>query len=202
MTSSDTNINVKEMPQPVAEPAVVGLIGIVVATLVLGATDVGWASHTDKSLMIPWVLCLGATAQLIAGILDFKRNNIFGGTAFTTYSLLWYSIALTQYITIFTDVAFDITHYALGLIGFLIFSIILTIASTLVNKTFFGILALIDLALIGLVANILFETPIEPVGVLLLMITGLASYAALAVLLNVMRGKVVLSQGSPIWKPE
>ena len=202
MSDTETNVNIKETPMPVAEPAVLGLIGILVATLVLGATDVGWASHTDKSLMIPWVLFLGATAQLIAGILDFKRNNIFGGTAFTTYSLLWYSIAMTLYITIFTDVAFDIKHYAFGLIGFLIFSIILTIGSLLVNKTFFGILFLIDIALVGLVSNILFGTPVEIVGILLLMITLLSSYAALAVLLNVMRGKVVLSQGSPIWKPK
>jgi succinate-acetate transporter protein len=185
----------------VAEPATLGLIGLAIAALVLGSTDLKLTSTSYKSLIIPWTLFLGATAQLIAGIMDFKRNNIFGATAFTTYSLLWYSVSLTLYITIFTGISFDLSHYAFGLLGFLIFSIILTIASTMVNKTFFTILLFIDLAILTLVLNILYKTPTEFVGVFLILVSIFSFYGAMGVLINTMSGKIIIPLGKAIWKP-
>ena len=199
-TRSESDI--KKLSIVVAEPASLGLIGLAVASLVLASTDLKLASSTSKSLMIPWTLFLGATAQLIAGVMDFKRNNIFGATTFTTYSLLWYSVSLTLYITIFTGVVFDLTHYAFGLIGFLIFSIILTVASIMTNKTFFSILMFIDLAILSLVLNILFKTPVELVGVFLILVSVLSFYGAAAVLINNMSGKTILPLGKYIWKPK
>ena len=101
-------------PKPfAADPAVLGLTGLAVAALVLAAGDLGLASVSAKSLMIPWTLMLGATAQLIAGIIDFRRNNMFGATAFTTYSLLWYAVSITLFITIYTGAEFDIIDLAI-----------------------------------------------------------------------------------------
>ena len=184
-----------------AEPAPLGLIGLAVAALVLAGTDLGFSSAAAKSLMIPWTIFLGATAQLIAGIMDFRRNNIFGATAFTTYSLLWYSVSLTLYITIFTGAEFDITHYAHGLLGFLFFSLILTAASLMTNKTFIAILIGIDLAIFSLVLHILAETSEALVGVFLVMVSLLSFYGAAAILINTMAGTPVLPMGGPVWKP-
>jgi uncharacterized protein len=185
-----------------AEPAPLGLIGLAVAALVLGFTDLGWVPESaDKSLMIPWTIFLGATAQLIAGIVDFRRNNIFGATAFTTYALLWYSVSLTLIITIFTDANFTLEHYAHGLTGFLFFSLILTVASSMTNRVLFGILIFIDLAIFALVGHILWDWGAEPVGVFLLVVSALSFYGAAAVLINNMAGKIVLHMGDPVWKP-
>ena len=150
--------------------------------------------------MIPWTLFLGATAQLIAGIMEFKRNNIFGATTFTTYSLLWYSVSLTLIITIFYDIKFDFTHYAYGLIGFFIFSMILTIASLMTNKTFFVILIFIDIAIISLVLNILIKSPVEFVGGSLLVVSIFSFYGAAGVLINNMSGKNIIPLGKAFWK--
>ena len=184
-----------------AEPAPLGLIGLAVAALVLGLTDLGWASAADKSLMVPWTLFLGATAQLIAGIIDFRRGNIFGGTAFTTYSLLWYAVSLTLFITIFTDAAFDLTHYAHGLIGFLVFSLILTVAATMTNTVLFVVLVGIDFAIFFLVGQLLGGWPSEPVGVSLLAVSASSFYGAGAVLINRMAGRTVVPVGPAFWKP-
>ena len=205
MTEKDTiksETIVKSLPILAAEPAPLGLIGLAIAALVLASTDLKLASSAAKSLMIPWTLFLGATAQLIAGIMDYKRNNIFGATAFTTYSLLWYSVSLTLFITIFTGVKFDITHYAYGLIGFLIFSIILTVASLMTNKTLFAILLFIDLAIFALVLNILCKTAAEIVGVFLVLVSVFSFYGAAGVLLNNMAGKTVLPLGKAIITPK
>lgn len=184
-----------------AEPAALGLIGLAVAALVLASTDLGLASGTAKSLMIPWVLCFGATAQIIAGIMDFKRNNIFGATVFSTYAMTMYAIALTLFITIFTGVEFDTTHYAFGLIAILAFSLIATTASLMTNKVLFAILIAVDLAVISLILHYLYGASALPAGIFLLITSILSFYAAAAVLLNTMAGKTVLPLGSAMWKP-
>lgn len=192
---------IKTPPPKTAEPAALGLIGLAVAALVLTSTDLGFASSTAESLMIPWTLFLGATAQLVAGIMDFRRDNIFGATAFTTYSMLWYSVSLTLFITIFTDVSFDITHYAYGLLGFLFFSMILTAASLMTNKVLVLVLAYIDLAILTLVTHILWGTPTLLVGIALLFVSLFSFYGAAGVLLNNMADREVLPLGEPIWNP-
>ena len=81
-----TDVNVKALP--VADPAALGLIGLAVAALLLGSVYLQLVSSVpSKSLMIPWILFFGATAQLIAGGIEFKRNNIFGATVFSVYAM-------------------------------------------------------------------------------------------------------------------
>ncbi len=203
MSKNASEVTIKELPMSVCEPAPLGLIGLAIAALVLGVHDMGWLDAAlDKSMMIPWTLCLGATAQLIAGIMDFKRKNIFGATAFTTYSLLWYSVTLTLVIAIFGGVSPNMEHYALGLIGFLIFSLILTVATTMLNKTLFGILVFIDLAIFALVLHTLMDTDAIFVGIPLLAVSALSFYGAAGGLLNTMAGKPLLPMGKAIWTPK
>jgi len=191
---------VKDFPMFTAEPAALGLIGLAVAALVLASADLGLTS-SSKSLMIPWVLFFGATAQLIAGTMEFKRKNIFGATVFTTYAMTMYSIALTLFITIFADVEFDITYYAYGLIAILIFSIIATVASLMTNKIFFSILIFVDLAVLILIAHYLYNVSAMPAGIFLLLTSAFSFYGASAILLNTMANKTILPLGNSIWKP-
>ena len=180
-----------------------GLTGLAVAALVLASADLGFTS-ANKALMIPWAIFLGATAQLIAGIMDFRRGNMFGATAFTTYSLLWYSVGVTLFLIYFKDpnIAIDIKHYGWGLVGFLIFSLILTAASLMTNKVLFGILVFIDLAIGALAAHYLLSgIPEFPVGVFLIGVSLLSFYGVAAVLLNTMAGRTILPMGKAFWAP-
>ncbi len=195
-----SNTNLNSVMTIYAEPAALGLIGLAIATLVLGAADLGLTSNVSKSLMIPWILFFGATAQLIAGLVEFKRNNIFGATVFTTYSMTMYTIAITIAITIFTDVTFDINHYVYGLIGVLLFSLMATTASLIINKALFGILIAVDLAVILLILHYLFGFSSMLAGIFLLLTSALSFYASTAILLNTMIGKNILPLGTPLWK--
>jgi uncharacterized protein len=188
---------------PVAEPAAFGLIGLAVAALVLAAADLKLASGVEKSLMIPWVLMFGATAQLIAGAMEFKRNNVFGATVFSVYAMTMYSIAITLFINNSTFVSKgDITYYAYGLIGILIFSLIATVASLMTNKALFGILIAVDLAVGLLIPHYLYEMSSQPAGVFLLVTSVLSFYTAAAIILNTMAGKSILPLGKAIWSPK
>ncbi len=195
---------VKDLPMPVAEPAPLGLLGLAVAAIVLGLTDLYLAPGV-KSEMIPWTIFLGATAQLIAGIMDFKRKNIFGATAFTGYALLWYTVSLTLTIAIWGgDNKGTMNHYGFGLIGFLVFSLYMTIASLMTNKALFAIMLGIDGALITLIPNVLLGStifPTWPCGVFLIYTSVASFYGAAGVLLNTMAGKPILPLGKAIWVP-
>ena len=197
-----TDVNVKVLP--VADPAALGLIGLAVAALILGAVDLQLvASVPSKSLMIPWILFFGATAQLIAGAIEFKRNNIFGATVFSVYAMTMYSIALTLVINNSSALnPGNMSHYAYGLVGILIFSLIATVASLMTNKVLFAILIAVDLAVALLIPHYLFEMSAQPAGVFLILTSVLSFYAAAAIILNTMAGKTVLPLGKPLWIPK
>jgi succinate-acetate transporter protein len=186
----------------VAEPAALGLLGLAIAALVLASADLKLASGLEKSLMIPWVVMFGATAQLIAGTMEFKRNNIFGATVFSIYSMTMFSIAITLFINNSTILnKGDITYYAYGLIGILFFSLIATVASLMTNKTLFAILIAVDLAVAFLIPHYLYEMSSVPAGAFLLLTSVLSFYGAGAILLNTMAKRTILPLGKPLWKP-
>ena len=195
------DIFIKELPEISTEPASLGLFGLAVAALILGVTYMGFADPQHNALLIPWVLFFGATAQFVAGIMEFKRNNIFGATVFTFFSMAMYSIALTAYINAFTEVTVDTNHYVAGLIAVVIFLLIVTFASMMTNKVLFSIVVVVDLAIPVLVAHYLWGYSGVVAGIFLLLTSALSFYAAAAVLLNTMAGKTILPLGSPIWEP-
>ncbi len=198
--TTNSDVTIKSIPFTIAEPAALGLFGLAVAAFVLGAADLGLTS-SSKSLMIPWILMFGATAQLIASVMDFKRKNIFGATVFGIYSMTMYAIAITLIIAIFTDTA-QIIHYAFGLIAILFFSIIATVASLMTNKVLFAILIAVDLAVISLIPHYLNGISSQPAGVFLMVTSALSFYGAGAVLINTIAGKTIIPLGKPLWKPK
>jgi len=184
-----------------AEPAALGLTGLGVAALVIGSGYLELTSGVDKILMVPWILFFGACAQLIAGVTDFKRNNIFGATVFSVYALAMFSIALTLFFIIFGGVNFDIAHYGYGLIAILAFSLIATVASLLAHKILFFILIVVDIAVIGLIFHYLAGAPTFLGGLFLILTSILSFYAVAAILMNTMAKKTILPLGEPFWKP-
>lgn len=81
-----------EEKKKTANPAPLGLLGFGMTTILLNLHNVG---IFPLSIMIAAMgFALGGTAQLIAGILEFKQGNTFGGTAFVAYGMFWWSLVL------------------------------------------------------------------------------------------------------------
>ncbi len=79
-------------------PAVVGLGGFGMTTLILQFHNLGWIGIGP----VLWLgLCFGGTAQLIAGLLEFRTGNNFGFCAFSGYGAFW--IALCFYVIFGTN---------------------------------------------------------------------------------------------------
>lgn len=136
-----------------ADPSALGLFGLAMVTLVASSQKLGLTDGT--SYMIPWAIFLGAFAQLFACINDSKKNNVFGTTAFGGYAFFWFAVATTWLIKLGffgESLALDADPKQLGFafIGYLIFSVYMTIGAMETHKVLFIIFFLIDLLFLGL----------------------------------------------------
>ena len=73
-----------------ANPGPLGLLGFGMTTVLLNLHN---AEIIELSVVIVAMgFALGGAAQIVAGILEFKFGNTFGGTAFTAYGFFWWSL--------------------------------------------------------------------------------------------------------------
>jgi succinate-acetate transporter protein len=73
-----------------ANPAPLGLMGFGMTTVLLNIHNAGF--YPISSMILSMGLFFGGAAQVIAGMLEFKKGNTFGLTAFTSYGLFWMSL--------------------------------------------------------------------------------------------------------------
>lgn len=76
-----------------ADPAPLGLVGFAATTLVLSVTNAGLVSPSVVYAVLPLALFYGGLAQFVAGVIEFRRGNTFGATAFPTYGAFWMAYA-------------------------------------------------------------------------------------------------------------
>jgi len=190
----------------VADPTPLGLFGLAMVTLVASSAKLGLTSGV--SFVIPWAIFLGASAQLYASIQDAKKNNMFGATAFGAYAFFWYSVAFSWLIQsgLFgAELAekVDVKQLGIAFIGYLIFTLYMTIGSLATNKVLFLIFFFIDFLFIGLSFSTLGVMPEfmhNVAAVSELTIALLSFYGSAAIVINNQLGKVVLPLGKPLYK--
>ena len=68
-------------------PAPLGLMGFGMTTILLNLHNAGF--FPVASVILAMGLFYGGLAQVIAGILEFRKGNTFGLTAFTSYGFFW-----------------------------------------------------------------------------------------------------------------
>ena len=135
--------NTQKIKIVTADPSALGLFGLAIITLVASSQKLGITSGV--SLVLPWAIFLGATAQLFACINDFKHDNTFGATAFGAYAFFWYAMGFTWLIQngVFGEklaAAADTKQLAFAFLGYLIFTIFMTIGAMETHKVLFTIL--------------------------------------------------------------
>jgi len=73
-----------------ANPAPLGLAAFGMTTVLLNIHNAGFFAL--GSMILAMGIFYGGIAQVIAGILEYKKGNTFGVTAFTSYGLFWLSL--------------------------------------------------------------------------------------------------------------
>ncbi|RLF48612.1 MAG: hypothetical protein DRN20_04200 [Thermoplasmata archaeon] len=75
--------------KPYANPAPLGLMGFGMTTVLLNLHNIG--IYPLDSVVLALGIFYGGFAQILAGVMEFKRGNTFATTAFTSYGLFWLS---------------------------------------------------------------------------------------------------------------
>lgn len=188
----------------VADPSALGLFGLAMVTLVAASQKLAWT--TGLSLVIPWAVFLGAFAQLMACVYDFKHNNVFGATVFGAYGLFWISMATAWLIKMgaFGSLlagAADGKQLGVAFVGYFIFSLFGTIAAVETNKVILSIMVLIDVLFACLSLDALGLGGHWAHGIAAwteLAISMLGFYGSGATFLNKFFGKAFLPLGKPL----
>jgi succinate-acetate transporter protein len=82
----------KKMSEKSANPAALGLLGFGMTTVLAQFVHNVRLGSVD-GMILGMALAYGGLAQVIAGIMEYKKGNTFGTVAFTSYGLFWWSYA-------------------------------------------------------------------------------------------------------------
>jgi uncharacterized protein len=73
-------------------PAPLGLLGFGTTTVLLNFHNAGY--YELNSMVLAMGICYGGIAQIIAGMMEWKKGNTFATTAFVSYGFFWLSLVV------------------------------------------------------------------------------------------------------------
>jgi succinate-acetate transporter protein len=180
----------------IADPAPLGLAAFALTTFVLSMFNSGLVSDKGEPIVFGLALAYGGLAQLLAGMWEFKNNNAFGATAFTSYGAFWLSFWAFNvfYADKITDKV-DLGHaVGLYLIGWGIFTAYMFIASLRVSVAVAVVFILLAATFIvlGIGESGANTSTVKIGGYIGLATAAAAWYASFAVVTNKTFGRIVL----------
>jgi uncharacterized protein len=135
-----------------ANPAPLGLMGFGLTTVLLNLHNAGLIGI--GSMILAMGIFYGGLAQIIAGVMEWKKKNTFGMVAFTSYGFFWISlVALILMPRFGIAEASDKNAMAAYLFIWGLFSVVLFIATFKMNRAimlvFFSLVILFMLLATG-----------------------------------------------------
>jgi succinate-acetate transporter protein len=182
--------------QKPANPAVVGLAGFGMTTMLLQFHNVGWMSLGP----VVWAgLIFGGLAQLVAGFQESKTGNNFGYCAFTGYGCFWISLALLLLGNQFKIYPSTPTDLGWFLVGWTAFTGILWVASLRVSAIHGIIFTLLLLGFVMLdVAHFGYPGLTKAAGYELILCALSAWYLMAHIIFADIFGRDILPVGRPL----
>jgi uncharacterized protein len=191
------NESITQLKDTTANPAPLGLLGFGMTTVLLNLHNAGF--YELNSMVLAMGICYGGAAQIIAGIMEWRKSNTFAATAFISYGFFWLSlVTLIVLAKLGWGAPSDETAMAAYLAIWGVFTAVMFIGTLLLNRALqvvfaslailFFLLAIGDFT--GASAGFKHATGYEGI------FCGLsAMYAGLAHVLNELFGKIVLPLG-------
>jgi succinate-acetate transporter protein len=180
-----------------ANPAPLGLLGFGMTTVLLNIHNAGL--YPLGSMILAMGLAYGGLAQVIAGVMEFKKGNTFGTLAFSSYGLFWWSLVillLLPNLTLLTPAVSAPGDTAMAAYFFMwgVFTLLMFFGTLKANRA-------VQFVFASLVVLFFLLTAVRLTGNAdLLMITGIegiicgasAIYTGIAEVLNEVHGRTVL----------
>lgn len=182
-----------------ANPAPLGLMGFGMTTVLLNLHNAGLFEL--GTMILAMGIFYGGLAQVIAGIMEWKKNNTFGTTAFCSYGFFWLSLVA---LLVAPKIGWGKPPQTSAMVAYLfmwgIFTFVMFIGTLKLSKALqfvFGSLALLFLLLA--IADSTGSAAIKLIAGYEGIICGLsAMYAALSQVLKEIYGRTVAPIGRPV----
>ena len=177
-------------------PAPLGLLGFGMTTVLLNLHNAGF--YELNSMILAMGICYGGTAQVIAGIMEWKKGNTFATTAFISYGFFWLSLVALVGLPKLGFTATDDVGMSAYLAIWGLFTAVMFVGTFRLNRALqfvFGTLTVLFFLLAygdftGAGPGFKHATGFEGI------VCGVAAiYAGLAQVLNELAGKIVLPLG-------
>jgi len=131
---ADTTNDVRIIKDTTANPAPLGLMAFGTTTVLLNLANLGAFKVT--SMVLGMAIFYGGIAQVIAGIMEWKKNNTFGMVAFLSFGLFWLSfVALEVMPHMSKSLAPDAQAVGWYLITWGVFTGLMFVASLRINRS-------------------------------------------------------------------
>jgi uncharacterized protein len=192
---------VHSAPSPaIADPGPLGLAAFALTTFLLSVFNAHWTSgNSAGTAWLGYAFAYGGLVQLLAGMWEFRRGNVFASTAFSSYGAFW--IGLFVWIRVVPG-ALTATGHDLGwiLVAFAIFNLYMLLMATQVNAAVFGVFLFLQLTEIFLaIGNFASNATISQVGGYLGLVTALVAwYTSAAGISAGIGGRIQLPVGKPL----
>ena len=180
----------------IANPAPLGLAGFALTTFVLSFFNAGIMPAEGAVIVLPLALFYGGLAQFMAGMWEFKKDNTFGATAFTSYGAWWMFYALLEYSSHLGWLDFGehkLISMGLVLAAWAFFTFYMWIATFKLNKALWLIFLTLWITFALLALGDFFSPFFGTLGGYLgIVCASIAWYTSAAEVINEVHGKTVL----------
>ena len=187
---------ITQIKDTTANPAPLGLLGFGMTTVLLNLHNAGF--YELNAMILAMGICYGGLAQIIAGIMEWKKGNTFATAAFISYGFFWLSLVCLIGLPKLGFTVTNDTAMAAYLAMWGLFTGVMLVGTFRLNRALqvvFGTLTI----LFFLLAYAHFARPGEDfehfAGYEGLVCGFSAIYTGLAQVLNELYGKVVLPLG-------
>jgi succinate-acetate transporter protein len=174
-------------------PGALGLAAFGLNTILLQIHNLGWI---DSTMPLVYGMFWGGLAQIIAGIIDGKRGDTFGLTAFTSYGAFWMGLAFAFLFQWMGLVKLDSSGLAWTMVIWGIFTFFMTIGTLKMTFMHFFVFASLVVLFALLAAHFFGAISTLPAGIEGLFCGGAALYGAASVIINGKFGRTVLPLGT------
>jgi succinate-acetate transporter protein len=195
------NQSTTQIQDTTGNPAPLGLLGFGMTTVLLNLHNAGF--YELNSMILAMGICYGGAAQIIAGIMEWRKGNTFATTAFVSYGLFWLSlVALLVLPKIGWGAPSDDTAMAAYLVMWGLFTAVMFLGTLRLNRALQVVFATLTILFFMLAIGDF--TGASPGFRHLTGYEGIfcgfsAIYTGLAQVLNELFGKIVLPLG-PVTK--
>jgi succinate-acetate transporter protein len=195
------NGSITQIKDTTGNPAPLGLLGFGMTTVLLNLHNSGF--YELNSMILAMGLCYGGAAQIIAGIMEWKKGNTFATTAFISYGLFWLSlVTLIILAKLGWGAPSNDTAMAAYLAMWGLFTAVMFVGTLRLNRALQIVFATLTILFILLAIGDFTEASAEfkhVTGYEGILCGFSAIYAGLAQVLNELFGKIVLPLG-PVTK--